>query len=188
LREIVRLGLPQGWSGVLIYAVPALMLCRWRHRWRPIRAGGLPLLMVAWVGGLHALFAVALTLVSRHDRDPVYLSPVWATLLERFRARHADGAPPNSRLALGLAGMATLRASTGLAVSGESSPNDGAGGRCLLGVGLSRQRRATRARSRQTCVQFFSAAPSDSARPGARQAMRRRRAFGAIVGALPGSW
>jgi drug/metabolite transporter (DMT)-like permease len=112
LREIVRGGLPQSWSGVLIYAVPALIafpLVLWR--WRPIRAGGVPLLMVALgVGACNALFAVALTFGEVGMIVLLfYLSPVWATLLERLvlgtpMARHRI-----LGLVLGLAGMVILQ-------------------------------------------------------------------------------
>jgi drug/metabolite transporter (DMT)-like permease len=112
LREIVRLGLPQSWSGVLIFAIPALIaLPLALYRWRPIRAGGVPLLMtVLGVGACNALFAVALTFGEVGMIVLLfYLSPIWATLLERVvlgtpMARHRL-----LGLVLGLAGMAILQ-------------------------------------------------------------------------------
>jgi len=112
LREIVRSGLPQSWSGVLIYAIPALVaLPLVLFRWRKIRAGGVPLLMLALgIGACNALFAVALTFGEVGMIVLLfYLSPVWATLLERIvlgtpMARHRI-----LGLVLGLAGMAVLQ-------------------------------------------------------------------------------
>jgi drug/metabolite transporter (DMT)-like permease len=112
LREIVRAGLPQSWSGVLIFAIPALVaLPLALYRWRPIRAGGVPLLMTAvGVGACNALFAVALTFGEVGMIVLLfYLSPVWATLLERAvlgtpMARHRI-----LGLGLGLAGMVVLQ-------------------------------------------------------------------------------
>ncbi len=112
LREIVRTGLAQSWSGVLIFAVPALIcLPLVLYRWRSIRAGGRPLLMVALgVGACNALFAQALTFGEIGMIVLLfYLSPVWATLLERFvlgtpMARHRI-----IGLVLGLAGMVILQ-------------------------------------------------------------------------------
>jgi len=112
LREIVRSGLPQSWSGVLIYAIPALVaLPLVLFRWRKIRAGGVPLLMLALgIGACNALFAVALTFGEVGMIVLLfYLSPVWATLLERIvlgtpMARHRI-----LGLVLGLAGMAILQ-------------------------------------------------------------------------------
>jgi drug/metabolite transporter (DMT)-like permease len=112
LREIVRGGLPQSWSGVLIFAIPAVIaLPVVLYRWRSIRAGGLPLLMVALgVGACNALFAEALTFgESGMIVLLFYLSPIWATLLERIvlgtpLARHRI-----LGLVLGLAGMVILQ-------------------------------------------------------------------------------
>jgi drug/metabolite transporter (DMT)-like permease len=112
LREIVRLGLPQSWSGVLIFAVPALIaLPLALYRWHAVRAGGMPLLMTALgVGACNALFAVALTFGEVGMIVLLfYLSPVWATLLERI----VIGTPLVRHrilgLALGLAGMVVLQ-------------------------------------------------------------------------------
>ena len=112
LREIARTGLPQSWSGVLIFAVPAaIALPIVLYRWRSIRAGGLPLLLVALgVGACNALFAQALTFGEIGMIVLLfYLSPLWATLLERIvlgtpLARHRV-----LGLVLGLAGMVILQ-------------------------------------------------------------------------------
>ena len=112
LREITRSGLPQGWSGVLIFAVPALIaLPLALYRWRAIRAGGVPLLVVALgVGACNALFAQALSFGEIGMIVLLfYLSPIWATLLERIvlgtpLARHRI-----LGLVLGLAGMVILQ-------------------------------------------------------------------------------
>jgi drug/metabolite transporter (DMT)-like permease len=112
LREIVRVGLPQSWSGVLIFAIPALIaLPMALYRWRPIRDGGLPLLAVALgVGACNALFAVSLTFGEVGMIVLLfYLSPVWATVLERL----VIGTPLVRHrilgLGLGLAGMVVLQ-------------------------------------------------------------------------------
>src|SRR5690242_9714519 len=84
LREIGRTGLPPSWSGVLIFAVPAVIcLPLVLFRWRAILAGGRPLLMVALgVGACNALFAQALTFGEIGMIVLLfYLSPVWATIL-----------------------------------------------------------------------------------------------------------
>jgi drug/metabolite transporter (DMT)-like permease len=112
LREIVRIGLPQSWSGVLIFAVPALIALPMAfYRRRAVRAGGVPLLMVALgVGACNALFAVALTFGEVGMIVLLfYLSPIWATLLERV----VLGTPLTRHrllgLALGLSGMVILQ-------------------------------------------------------------------------------
>jgi len=112
LREIVRVGLPQSWSGVLIFAIPALIAAPLAlYRWRTVRAGGVALLMVTLgVGACNALFAVALTFGEVGMIVLLfYLSPVWATLLERMvlgtpMARHRI-----LGLVLGLSGMVVLQ-------------------------------------------------------------------------------
>jgi drug/metabolite transporter (DMT)-like permease len=116
LREIARTGVPQSWSAVLIFAVPAMIaLPLALYRWRAIRAGGLPLLIVALgVGACNALFASALTFGEVGMIVLLfYLSPVWTTLLERFvlgtpMARHRL-----LGLALGLLGMVMLQGLSG---------------------------------------------------------------------------
>jgi drug/metabolite transporter (DMT)-like permease len=112
LREIVHTGIPESWSGVLIFAVPALIVLPLAlYRWRTIRAGGWPLLMVALgVGACNALFAVALTFGEVGMIVLLfYLSPIWATILERL----VLGTPLTRHrllgLALGLAGMVVLQ-------------------------------------------------------------------------------
>jgi drug/metabolite transporter (DMT)-like permease len=112
LRESVQTGLTQGWSAVLIFALPALIaLPLALYRWRPIVAGGMPLLVVALgVGACNALFAAALTFGEVGMIVLLfYMSPVWATLLERLvlgtpLARHRM-----LGLALGLTGMVVLQ-------------------------------------------------------------------------------
>jgi drug/metabolite transporter (DMT)-like permease len=112
LREIVRTGLPQSWSGVLIFAVPALIcLPLALFRWRAILAGGRPLLMVALgVGACNALFAQALTFGEIGMIVLLfYLSPVWATVLERIVLGTPLAKHRILGLVLGLAGMVILQ-------------------------------------------------------------------------------
>jgi drug/metabolite transporter (DMT)-like permease len=112
LRESVNSGLAQSWSAVLIFALPALIaLPLALYRWRPIVAGGMPLLIVALgVGACNALFAAALTFGEVGMIVLLfYMSPVWATLLERLvlgtpLARHRV-----IGLLLGLSGMVVLQ-------------------------------------------------------------------------------
>ena len=190
LREIVRLGLPQGWSGVLIYAVPALIVLPLAlYRWRTIRAGGLPLLMVALgVGACNALFAVALTFGEVGMIVLLfYLSPVWATLLERFvlgtpMARHRI-----LGLVLGLAGMATLQGLDGrLPFPANLAEWMGLAAGVCWAVGLVAANVAHKSSILdKTCVQFFSASAFGFLLVLVLDSNAAAPSLGAIVGALP---
>jgi drug/metabolite transporter (DMT)-like permease len=86
LRQIVAPGIPPGWNGVLIYVAPALLsLPLVFGRYRAIRRGGWPLMVVGIAAGTcNGLFAIA---ISQGEVGMIvllfYLSPIWATLLER---------------------------------------------------------------------------------------------------------
>jgi drug/metabolite transporter (DMT)-like permease len=116
LRQIADPGIPSGWNGVLIYVAPALLslpLILSRHR--AIRRGGWPLMLVGLAAGAcNALFTIAL---SAGEVGMVvllfYLSPIWATLLERavlgariVRLRWVS-------VGLGIAGMVVLQGLAG---------------------------------------------------------------------------
>lgn len=116
LRQIAAPGIPPGWNGMLIYIAPALLslpLVLARHR--AVRRGGWPLMAVGIsAGACNALFAIA---VSTGEVGMIvllfYLSPVWATLLERavlgtriVRLRWIS-------VGLGLAGMVVLQGMAG---------------------------------------------------------------------------
>jgi drug/metabolite transporter (DMT)-like permease len=97
---------------VLIFAVPAVIcLPLALFRRRAILAGGGPLLMVALgVGACNALFAQALTFGEIGMIVLLfYLSPVWATILERIVLGTPMAKHRILGLVLGLAGMVILQ-------------------------------------------------------------------------------
>ncbi|HVO02964.1 MAG TPA: DMT family transporter [Candidatus Cybelea sp.] len=116
LHRVGAAGLPPTWSGVLIFAVPALIvapLIAWR--WRAIRAGGWRLLAVGLaVGACNALFAVALSFGEVGMIVlPFYLNPIWATLMERLVLRIPITRMRVIGIALGLIGMVALQGLAG---------------------------------------------------------------------------
>jgi drug/metabolite transporter (DMT)-like permease len=116
LRQIAAPGIPPGWNGVLIYVLPAILsLPLVLARYRAVRRGGWPLMMVGLAAGTcNGLFAIA---ISQGEVGMIvllfYLSPIWATLLER-----AVLGTPIARIrwvsvALGLVGMVVLQGLAG---------------------------------------------------------------------------
>jgi drug/metabolite transporter (DMT)-like permease len=116
LREIDGPGVPLIWSGLLIYLVPAILvlpMIALRHR--QIRAGGWPLLIVALaVGACNGLFAVSMTIGEIGMIILLfYLSPVWATLLERVVIGTPIAGYRLVAIAVGLLGMVALQGLAG---------------------------------------------------------------------------
>jgi drug/metabolite transporter (DMT)-like permease len=116
LREIDGPGVPQEWSGLLIYLVPALLVLPMiLIRRRQVIAGGLPLLVTAIaVGACNGLFAVSMVFGEIGMVILLfYLNPVWATVLERF----VIGTPISgfrwAGIGLGLLGLVALQGLAG---------------------------------------------------------------------------
>jgi drug/metabolite transporter (DMT)-like permease len=116
LRQIAGPGVPAGWSGTLIYVVPALIVLPLIVlRWRQVASGGWPLLAVAVaVGACNGLFAVSMSVGEIGMAILLfYLNPIWTTFLERIFI----GTPITRRrlagIALGLLGMVALQGLAG---------------------------------------------------------------------------
>ncbi|WP_395022607.1 DMT family transporter [Dongia sp.] len=116
LREIGGPGVPQEWSGLLIYLVPALLVLPMillRHR--QVIAGGLPLLVTAVaVGACNGLFAVSMVFGEIGMVILLfYLNPVWATVLERIVIGTPIAGFRWAGIGLGLLGLVALQGLAG---------------------------------------------------------------------------
>jgi drug/metabolite transporter (DMT)-like permease len=116
LREVGGPGVPQEWSGLLIYLIPALLVLPMiLLRRRQVIAGGLPLLFAAVaVGACNGLFAVSMVFGEIGMVILLfYLSPVWATVLERIVIGTPIAGFRWAGIGLGLLGLVALQGLAG---------------------------------------------------------------------------
>jgi drug/metabolite transporter (DMT)-like permease len=116
LREIAGPGVRAEWSGLLIYLLPALLVLPMiAFRRRQVVVGGVPLLVTAIaVGACNGLFAVSMVFGEIGMVILLfYLSPVWATVLERIVIGTPIAGFRWVGIGLGLLGMVALQGLAG---------------------------------------------------------------------------